>query len=119
MGSLLPGGWDELRARNHGLAIRARAILCEVLGITTPAPESMICSLATVPLPPGPPGLALPTLAIDPIMGVLFERYRIEVLASVWPESPGRVLRVSAQIYNEESQYVRLGKALKEILSAA
>ena len=36
-------------------------------------------------------------------MAALFERYRIEVIASVWPASPGRILRVSAQIYNEES----------------
>ena len=77
----------------------------------------MIGSLATVPLPPGPGGPALPTLATDPIMEVLFERYRIEVLASVWPASPGRVLRVSAQIYNEEAQYARLAAALKEILA--
>jgi isopenicillin-N epimerase len=118
MGSLLPGGWDELRARNHGLALRARAILCEALGISAPAPESMIGSLATVPLPPGKAS-ALPPLAVDPIMATLFDQYRIEVLASVWPASPGRILRVSAQIYNEESQYVRLAGALKEILSAA
>jgi isopenicillin-N epimerase len=117
MGSLLPGGWDELRARNHALALRARAILCAALGIEAPAPESMIGSLATVPLPPGPAGPALPTLAVDPIMSVLFERYRIEVLASVWPKAPARVLRVSAQVYNEESQYLKLAKALQEILS--
>ena len=53
MGSLLPGGWEELRARNRALVLRGRAILCEALGIAAPAPESMIGSLATVPLPPG------------------------------------------------------------------
>jgi hypothetical protein len=37
---------------------------------------------------------------------------------SVWPASPGRVLRVSAQIYNEESQYARLAGALQEALAA-
>jgi isopenicillin-N epimerase len=118
MGSLLPGGWDELRARNHGLALRARAILCEALAIAPPAPETMIGSLAAVPLPPGPASNLRP-LAIDPIMATLFDQHRIEVLASVWPASPGRILRVSAQIYNEEAQYVRLAGALKEILSAA
>jgi selenocysteine lyase/cysteine desulfurase len=51
-------------------------------------------------------------------MATLYDRYRIEVLASVWPESPGRILRVSAQIYNEESQYARLAGALKEALAA-
>ncbi len=118
MGSLLPGGWDELRARNHTLALRARAILCEALGIAAPAPETMIGSLATVPLPSGPASPVLPPLAIDPIMRTLFERHRIEVLASVWPASPGRILRVSSQIYNEESEYLRLAEALKELLAA-
>jgi len=118
MGSLLPGGWDELRARNHALALRGRAILCEALALVAPAPETMIGSLATVPLPPGQASNLRP-LAIDPIMGTLFDRHRIEVLASVWPAPPGRILRVSAQIYNEETQYVRLAGALKEILSAA
>jgi isopenicillin-N epimerase len=117
MGSLLPGGWDELRARNHALALRARTILCDALGIAPPAPESMVGSLAAVPLPPWTAATDLRALAIDPIMGMLFERYRIEVLASVWPASPGRVLRVSAQIYNEEAQYVRLAAALKELLA--
>jgi len=117
MGSLLPGGWDELRARNRALALRARAILCDALAIAAPAPESMIGSIATVPLPPDPAATDLPPLATDR-MGVLFERYRIEVLASVWPKSPGRVLRVSAQIYNEEAQYMRLAAALREILAA-
>jgi selenocysteine lyase/cysteine desulfurase len=51
-------------------------------------------------------------------MTALWERHRIEVLASVWPASPGRVLRVSAQIYNEESQYAQLVTALKELLAA-
>jgi isopenicillin-N epimerase len=119
MGSLLPGGWDALRARNHALAVRARSILCEAVGTAVPSPESMIGSLATVLLPPGPEATDLPTLAVDPIMGRLFDEHRIEVLASVWPASPARVLRVSAQIYNEESQYVRLAGALQKILGLA
>jgi isopenicillin-N epimerase len=118
MGSLLPGGWDALRARNHALALHARAILCGALGIAAPAPESMIGSLATVPLPPGPASSLRP-LAVDPIMTTLFDQHRIEVLASTWPATPGRILRVSAQIYNEESQYVRLAGALKTILGLA
>ncbi len=118
MGSLLPGGWDELRQRNHALAMRARAMLCEALGIEAPAPESMIGSLATVPLPPSPDATELPPLSVVPIMAALRERHAIEVLASVWPASPQRILRVSAQVYNEESQYARLAEALRELLAA-
>ena len=118
MGSLLPGGWDALRERNHALAARGRSMLCEALGIQAPAPESMLGSLATVPLPPARAATDAVPLSVDPIMAALFDRYRIEVLASVWPASPGRILRVSAQIYNEESHYGRLAGALKEALAA-
>jgi isopenicillin-N epimerase len=118
LGSLLPGGWDALRERNHALAVRGRSMLCEALDIQYPAPENMIGSLATVPLPPARGAADAAPLSVDPIMATLYDRYRIEVLASVWPESPGRILRVSAQIYNEESQYARLAGALKEALAA-
>jgi isopenicillin-N epimerase len=118
MGSLLPGGWDELRERNHALAMRARALLCEALRIESPAPENMIGSLATVPLPPSSDTTEMAPLTVVPIMAALRERYAIEVLASVWPASPGRILRVSAQIYNEESHYARLVGALRELLAA-
>jgi isopenicillin-N epimerase len=118
MGSLLPGGWEELRERNHALAMRGRSLLCDALGIDAPAPEGMIGSLATVPLPPAGDATDAPPLSIDPIMATLYDRHRIEVLASVWPESPGRILRVSAQVYNEESHYARLAGALRELLTA-
>jgi len=116
LGSLLPGGWEELRARNHALTLRGRAIVCDTLHIPSPAPDSMLGSLAAVPLPPGASS-ELPPMSVDPIMTTLYERHRIEILASVWPAAPARVLRVSAQIYNDEAQYVRLAGALAEILA--
>jgi len=83
MGSLLPGGWDELRARNHALVLRGRAILCEALGAApSPAPESMIGSLASVPLPPGPGPLpCFPRWPSIPSCRRSFDQHRIEVLA--------------------------------------
>jgi isopenicillin-N epimerase len=118
MGSLLPGGWAELRERNRSLALRGRALLCQALGSAAPAPEGMIGSLAAVPLPPAGAATDAAPLSVDPMMATLYDRYRIEVIVSVWPASPGRVLRVSAQIYNEESQYARLAGALQEALAA-
>ena len=38
LGGLLPGGWPELMATNGALALKARAILCEALGVPPPAP---------------------------------------------------------------------------------
>ena len=57
MGGLLPGGWPELMAHNRALALRAREILCTSLHLDAPAPDSMIGSMASVPLPAAERGL--------------------------------------------------------------
>lgn len=72
--------------------------------------------LAAVPLPPHATDPGLPPLAVDPIMAALYERHRIEVLASIWPQSPNCVLRVSAQVYNHEAQFRTLAAALRDLL---
>ena len=115
---IVPGGWDEVRARNRSLALRGRAILHEALSIPSPAPEEMLGSLAAVPLPSRRDGVELPLMSLDPISRELFEKHRIETLVSVWPRSPERVLRVSAQLYNEEAQFRTLARALTEEVSA-
>jgi isopenicillin-N epimerase len=115
---IVPGGWDEVRSRNRSLALRARAILQEALSIPAPAPEEMLGSLAAVSLPDRRDGAELPPMSLDPISRELFEKHRIETLVSVWPRSPERVLRVSAQLYNDESQFRTLALALTEALSA-
>ena len=51
MGSLLPGGWGELMATNRNLALAARDLLCQAFEVDPPAPDDMIGSMATVPLP--------------------------------------------------------------------
>jgi isopenicillin-N epimerase len=116
--TIVPGGWEEVRSRNRGLALRGRAILEEALSIPAPAPEEMLGSLAAVPLPPRRDGVELPPMSLDPLSRDFFEKHRIETLVSVWPRSPERVLRVSAQLYNEEAQFQTLARALKELLSA-
>jgi isopenicillin-N epimerase len=113
---IVPGGWDEVRRRNRTLALRARTILQEALSIPAPAPEDMVGSLAAVPLPDRKEDLGLLPLSLDPISRELFDRHRIEVLASVWPHSRHRVLRVSAQLYNEEEQVRILARALLQLL---
>ena len=52
-GSLLPGGWAELRAANRQLTLQARELLSTELGLPLPCPASMIGSLATLPIPAG------------------------------------------------------------------
>ena len=117
VGSLLPGGWPEVMARNHALAIDARRLLCEAAATPPPCPDTMIGSLASIVLPDGP------TTEIywrnpDPLQARLFETWGIEVPVMSWPSPPRRLIRVSAQLYNERAHYERLAEALAKELAA-
>jgi isopenicillin-N epimerase len=117
LGSLLPGGWPALMARNHTLALDARRLLCETVGAVAPCPDEMIGSLASVPLPDGT--LAAPLWRErDPIQGRLFDAWGIEVPIFMWPSPPRRSVRISAQLYNERVQFERLAEALAKELAA-
>ncbi len=111
--SLFPGGWPELRAHNNALARQARDLLCAALEIEPPAPDDMLACLASVPFPPGEPGLTYGPLDSDPFQRLLFEEHKIEVPVMSWPAPPARVLRISAQAYNDLEEY----RALAEVLS--
>ncbi len=112
LGGLLPGGWPELRERNHALALEGRACLLETLGGTPPAPASMLGSMASVPIPPGEPGPAPGAFGIDPLQRRLFEHHRIEVPVSSWPAPPRRLLRISAQVYLDAADFEALARTL-------
>ncbi len=112
LGGLLPGGWSELMQRNHALAVAARRLLCEALKIAEPCPEEMIGSMAALPLPPGlggPPAKRWP----DPLQDKLFREHGIEVPIFPWPSPDKKLLRISAQLYNQLSQYRLLARALR------
>jgi isopenicillin-N epimerase len=115
MASLLPGGWPELRQRNRSLALEARKIICQALAIEPPCPDEMIGSLASFPLPDGDGRPSSSPLYADPLQDKLLEDWGIEVPVIPWPKTPGRLIRISAQIYNDESQYQRLGDALRSL----
>jgi isopenicillin-N epimerase len=116
LASLLPGGIPALQAHNHELVLRARELLLEVVGGVPLCPSSMLGSLATVVLPAGPqaPGFASSPFC-EPLYTELQKR-RFQVLTAFWPAAPRRFLRVTAQIYNELSQYERLAGTLRELI---
>ncbi len=111
IGGLLPGGWPDVMRTNRALALEAREIVRAALGVERPAPDSMIGSMAALPLPDGEAGPPS-SLYVDPLQQRLFDAHRIEVPISPWPASPRRVLRVSAQLYNDAGDYRRLASAL-------
>lgn len=108
MASLVPGGWPEVMRRNHDLALRARDIVCDRLGIAPPAPDAMLGSMAAIPLSDGP--------ASDgdraPLQNLLFERYTIETVIAPWPTGKSRMLRLAAQLYNTIDEFERLADVL-------
>ena len=99
MGAMVPGGWSEVRRRNHESALRARRLVCSVMGVDLPAPDEMVGSMAALPIPDARRDPVGP-FAFDPLQDELWERSRIEAPVITWMPGPGRVLRVSAQLYN-------------------
>lgn len=113
LGGLFPGGFPELYRRNRALALAGRTLLCRALELAPPAPETMIGSLASVPLPHGRAERPAAYFAYDPLQKALFERHRIEVPIFTWPAPPRRLVRISAQAYNEPAEYEALVAALR------
>lgn len=112
MGSLLPGGWDELMQRNHQLVLAARQLICEALSVSVPCPDEMIGSMAVIPMP-----AKLENRNFKSLHDELFDRFGIEVQVVPWQETPRLLVRISAQIYNKLEQYEYLAKALMELVA--
>jgi isopenicillin-N epimerase len=97
--------------------VAARKILCEKLSIEPPCPAEFLGTIATIFLPPPAANETFkPPLFLDPLQDVLLRRDKIEVPVMPWPASPGRVLRVAAQLYNSLPQYERLAETLAKRL---
>jgi isopenicillin-N epimerase len=118
LGALVPGGWPELMARNRALALRARDLLVASLGVAPPCPDSMIGSMASVPLPPLDPDSPAARLDHEGLMKWSRDR-GVESWFSPWPCPGGKVVRASAQLYNGEPDYHRLAALLVEARRAA
>ncbi len=113
VGSLLPGGWPQIMARNRELVLEGRKILCSALSIGLPCPEECIGSLASVPLPDSSDTKRpISPLCLDPLQDRLLAEHGIEVPVIPWPAPPKRLLRISAQLYNSLPQYKFLLEAL-------
>lgn len=113
MGTLMSGGWDDIRRRNRSLALAARRVLCDALGAPAPCPDVFLGALASVILLPSPaPARTQSPLYLDPLQDELLEKHGIELPIIPWPRPPGRLLRVSAQLYNYLPQYERLAAVL-------
>ena len=107
---------SRTRERNRKLALEARALLGRELGSSPFAPDDMIGSLAAVRLPVGSDAPPTSPLYADPLQAALYQRHRLEVPIVSWPGPPHRLVRVSAQLYNELADYELLARALRQEL---
>jgi isopenicillin-N epimerase len=114
LGELLPGGWPELRRRNHQLVMQARRLLCDRLKLEPPCPESMLGSMATLTLPER--FQSLPRSGrVDLEQQYLYDRCGIEVPFMRFGSPERRWFRISAHIYNSVSEYEHLASALRAL----
>ena len=117
IGGLRPGGWPAHMDANRELALSARRMLHDALETEPIAPESMIGSMASIALP-----MALSNDEATALTASLAREDRIEVPAVPFPVRAARptpdaactngFVRISAQRYNEPSDYERLADAL-------
>ena len=123
------GGWPAVMAANRALALEARDLLADALGVERPAPDSMVGSMAALRLPgTGGDVTALPAAASALEEALTARAFEVPIVA--WPPPwlvasgdllPGTrgdlLVRVSAQRYNRIGQYRRLADGLLEELS--
>jgi isopenicillin-N epimerase len=122
---LFDGGWSALRARNRKLALEARDLVSAALRIPPAAPDEMLGSMASVPLPwERTPGTVQGVnLYGDAVHGALLEA-GLQTMITPWPQRPEdrpwrRLLRLSAAAYNDRAQFERLAAILPGVVVAA
>jgi isopenicillin-N epimerase len=112
MGTLLPGGWPQVMAANRALVLQARALLLTSIGAEPPCPETMIGSMASIPLPEAAAGS--PAERLD--CKGLHDWFRARGVETWLHPNPVPLLRISAQLYNTPEQFNTLASLLVQAL---
>jgi isopenicillin-N epimerase len=113
--TLSPQGWAGVMAHNRALALQAREILCAALEQPVPCPAEMVGAIAAIPLPQNFGMPATTVGGIDPVQNWLWEKFQIEVPIIPWFNPTQKLIRISAQMYNDLDQYRYLADALKQM----
>ena len=112
IGGLLPAGWPQVMAANRALTLQARALLLKTCAGDLPCPESMIGSMASIPLPV--PEAGSPAARLD--YRGLHAWFRERGVETWLYADPVPLLRISAQLYNHLDQFRHLATLLEEAL---
>ncbi|MCA9796297.1 MAG: aminotransferase, partial [Candidatus Eremiobacteraeota bacterium] len=98
-------GWSNLRRDCHQLLLAGRDLVLDVFAQSAPAPDSMLGTLAAIPLPRPYPDL----------YRHLYDEFALDSYAS--PFGPTGILRLSAFAYNSLGDYQRLASAIQTLFS--
>jgi isopenicillin-N epimerase len=112
IGGLLPAGWPQVMAVNRDLTLKARVLMLESSGVDAPCPDSMIGSMASIPLPPASVGAPAHRLDCEG----LHDWFRERGVETWLHPHPLPLLRISAQLYNDLDQFKRLAALIEEAL---
>jgi isopenicillin-N epimerase len=104
-------GWDEVRRKQRATVDDGAQRVAAALGTEVAIAEEFRAAMRIIRLP-----VSLDPVAARAVETSLADKFRIEV--SLMPLHDTSWVRVCGQIYNEPSDYDRLGEALKELLEA-
>jgi isopenicillin-N epimerase len=102
-------GVARMRAYNRDLADRAANMLARRWGVSRPAPSSMCANLVSLPIPTGAFGTKDATMAEADAAAACMERDH-GIAVPLFAHEGQLWLRISAQIYNQLSDYERLAE---------
>lgn len=109
--ALHPRGWNGIYKRNHELAVAARDLMAEYLGIEKPVPDEMIGAMFTLPL--GQMQFTPAEIEKAPLRrgyDYMVENYGFGVIFSQFDDE--YLVRVTCHLYNKLDEYKVLAEAL-------
>lgn len=106
-----PNRLAGLMRRNHELAVAGRRVILDKLRLEEPAPESMLGSLATIPIPAW---TNHSPAQIQAVRSVLRSEHGFELPVFRF-DAANVCLRISAQTYNSLKQYERLADVVNKL----
>lgn len=117
MAAQRPGGWPTIMKENHDKIVAAVNLITGRTLASPIAPPDMIGSMASLALP-ADPAPERPSVYDDALQDALNDRHCIQVPVWEMPSANARLMRVSAQLYNEMAEYQALVEALNTELAA-
>jgi isopenicillin-N epimerase len=111
-------GWAAVRERNGALAAYGQRVVADALGADVSrmpgnahaVTEGAALAMRLVPLP----GVRADRVAVDALRDRVADEFGIESVINVWGGQA--LVRLSAQLYNRESDYERLAEALRSLV---